>query len=79
MVKLGIGQANLSFAIEPDAVATELIDHITHAEAKQGAEQLYDEVAITAEDIAEVIAFAIGRPRRMTLNEIPIRPTTQSL
>lgn len=65
--------------IEPDAVATELIDHITHAEAKQGAEQLYDEVAITAEDIAEVIAFAIGRPRRMTLNEILIRPTTQAL
>ena len=65
--------------IEPDAVATELIDHITHAEAKQGAEQLYDEVAITAEDIAEVIAFATGWPRRMTLNEILIRPTTQAL
>jgi NADP-dependent 3-hydroxy acid dehydrogenase YdfG len=65
--------------IEPGAVATELIDHITHAEAKQGAQQLYDEVAITAEDIAEVIAFAVGRPRRMTLNEIPIRPTTQAL
>jgi NADP-dependent 3-hydroxy acid dehydrogenase YdfG len=65
--------------IEPGAVATELTDHITHPDAKQAAEQLYDEVAITAEDIAEVIAFAIGRPRRMTLNEILIRPTAQTL
>jgi NADP-dependent 3-hydroxy acid dehydrogenase YdfG len=65
--------------IEPGAVATELTDHITHAGAKQAAEQLYDEVAITAEDIAEVIAFAVGRPRRMTLNEILIRPTAQAL
>jgi NADP-dependent 3-hydroxy acid dehydrogenase YdfG len=36
-------------------------------------------VAITAEDIAEVIAFAVARPRRMTLNEILIRPTAQAL
>jgi NADP-dependent 3-hydroxy acid dehydrogenase YdfG len=65
--------------IEPGAVATELTDHITHAGAKQAAEQLYEEVAITAEDIAEVIAFSVGRPRRMTLNEILIRPTAQAL
>jgi NADP-dependent 3-hydroxy acid dehydrogenase YdfG len=65
--------------IEPGAVATELTDHITDADAKQSAEELYEEVAITAEDIAEVIAFAVGRPRRMTLNEILIRPTAQAL
>jgi NADP-dependent 3-hydroxy acid dehydrogenase YdfG len=65
--------------IEPGAVATELTDHITHAEAKQAAEQMYEQLAITADDIAEVIAFAIGRPRRMTLNEILIRPTGQPL
>jgi NADP-dependent 3-hydroxy acid dehydrogenase YdfG len=65
--------------IEPGAVATELTDHITHPDAKQAAEQLYEEVAITAEEIAEVIAFAVGRPRRVTLNEILIRPTAQAL
>ena len=65
--------------IEPGAVATELTDHITHAESKRGIEQFYDEVAITAQDIAEVIAFAVTRPRRMTLNEILIRPTAQTL
>jgi len=65
--------------IEPGAVATELTDHITHAGAKESADQLYDELAITAEDIAEVIAFAVGRPQRVTLNEILIRPTAQAL
>src|SRR3954471_13259387 len=65
--------------IEPGAVATELTDHITDAETKERTEQMYDRMSITAEDIAEVIAFAIGRPRRMTLNEILIRPTGQAL
>jgi NADP-dependent 3-hydroxy acid dehydrogenase YdfG len=65
--------------IEPGAVATELTDHITHAESKHGMEQFYSEVAITAQDVAEVIAFAVNRPRRMTLNEILIRPTAQTL
>jgi NADP-dependent 3-hydroxy acid dehydrogenase YdfG len=62
--------------IEPGAVATELVDHITDPNAKQAAQQFY-EIAITAEDIAELIAFAVGRPRRMSLNEILVRPTAQ--
>jgi NADP-dependent 3-hydroxy acid dehydrogenase YdfG len=64
--------------IEPGAVATELTDHITHPDAKKAAEQMYQQLAITAGDIAEVITFAVTRPRRMTLNEILIRPTAQS-
>jgi NADP-dependent 3-hydroxy acid dehydrogenase YdfG len=65
--------------IEPGAVATELTDHITHAETKQAVEQMYEAMSITAEDVAEVIAFAVTRPRRVTLNEILIRPTGQAL
>lgn len=65
--------------IEPGAVATELTDHITHADTKEAVERMYEQNAITAEDIAEVIAFAVARPRRMTLNEILIRPTAQTL
>jgi NADP-dependent 3-hydroxy acid dehydrogenase YdfG len=63
--------------IEPGAVATELTEHITHVEAKQGAQRLYEQLAITAEDIAEIIAFAVTRPRRLTINEILVRPTAQ--
>jgi NADP-dependent 3-hydroxy acid dehydrogenase YdfG len=64
--------------IEPGAVATELTDHITDREAKDRAEQFYEQVAITAADVAEVIAFAIARPRRLTLNEILLRPSAQT-
>ena len=63
--------------IEPGVVATELTDHITHAETKRVTKEFVKEVAITPEDIAAVIGFAIGRPRRMTLNEILVRPTAQ--
>jgi NADP-dependent 3-hydroxy acid dehydrogenase YdfG len=63
--------------IEPGAVATELTDHITNPTAKQTSEQFYAQLAITAEDVADVIAFAVTRPRRMTLNEILLRPTAQ--
>ncbi len=63
--------------IEPGAVATELIDHITHAETKRATQQFVKDLAITPQDIAEVIVFAVTRPRRMTLNEILVRPTAQ--
>jgi NADP-dependent 3-hydroxy acid dehydrogenase YdfG len=57
--------------IEPGAVATELPTHITHEATRQGAEQLYSQVTVTAEDIAAVIAFAV--------NEILLRPANQEL
>ena len=64
--------------IEPGAVSTELTDHITDTGAKSAAEQMYQDTSITAEDIAEVIAFAVSRPRSVSLNEILIRPTAQA-
>ena len=63
--------------IEPGAVATELTVHITDAEARRAAEQLYARTSITAEDIAEIIAFAVSRPRNVSLNEVLVRPTAQ--
>ena len=65
--------------IEPGAVATELPDHITHGETKSAVEQMYEATAIAAEDIAEIIAFAVSRPRSVSLNEILVRPTAQEL
>jgi NADP-dependent 3-hydroxy acid dehydrogenase YdfG len=64
--------------IEPGAVATELTDHITHAETRRATQEFVKDLAITPQDIAEVIAFAVTRPRRMTLNEILVRPTAQA-
>ena len=47
--------------IEPGVVATELPNHITHSGTKQGVDQLYSRAEVTADDIAEVIAF-VRRP-----------------
>jgi NADP-dependent 3-hydroxy acid dehydrogenase YdfG len=64
--------------IEPGAVATELTDLITDPSVKQNTEQFYAELAITTADVvADVIVFAVTRPRRMTLNESLLRPTAQ--
>jgi NADP-dependent 3-hydroxy acid dehydrogenase YdfG len=63
--------------IEPGVVATELPGHITHAATKDGVQQLYDKAEVTADDIAEVIAFVLARPRRLAINEILLRPAGQ--
>jgi NADP-dependent 3-hydroxy acid dehydrogenase YdfG len=63
--------------IEPGVVATELPNHITHDETRQGVQQLYSQAEVTADDVAEIIAFVLSRPRHLALNEILLRPAGQ--
>jgi NADP-dependent 3-hydroxy acid dehydrogenase YdfG len=64
--------------IEPGAIATELSNHITDADSKRAAKEVLD-WAIPPHDIADVIAFAVSRPQRVSLNEILLRPTVQAM
>ncbi|GAA1434282.1 SDR family oxidoreductase [Microlunatus lacustris] len=64
--------------IEPGIVATELSTHITHEETRQGVQQAYDVAEVTADDVAEIIAFTLARPRRLAINEILLRPAGQA-
>jgi NADP-dependent 3-hydroxy acid dehydrogenase YdfG len=64
--------------IEPGAVATDLPTHITDSQTKATVEQAYAGVPVTAEDIAAIIAFAVTRPRHLTINELLVRPTGQA-
>jgi NADP-dependent 3-hydroxy acid dehydrogenase YdfG len=64
--------------IEPGAVTTELVDHIAHGETKQAIEQFYEATSITADDVAQIIAFAVSRPRGVSINELLVRPTAQA-
>jgi NADP-dependent 3-hydroxy acid dehydrogenase YdfG len=64
--------------IEPGAIATELSDHITHGDSKKAAKEFLNS-AIPPSDIADVVAFAVSRPKRVTLNEILVRPTVQAM
>ena len=63
--------------IEPGVVATELPDHITHEETRHGVQQLYGKAEVTADDVAEIIAFTLSRPRHLAINEILLRPAGQ--
>ena len=63
--------------IEPGVVDTELPTHITHEQTRQGVQQMYDVATVTADDIAEVITFALQRPRHLVINEILLRPAEQ--
>jgi NADP-dependent 3-hydroxy acid dehydrogenase YdfG len=63
--------------VEPGAVATELTDHITDEEVREGLKQRSIE-PLQSEDIANAIAYAVGQPQRVSVNEILIRPSQQA-
>ena len=64
--------------ISPGAVATELMDHISHKDSKEMADDLYND-AIDSDSIARAITFAIEQPGEVDVNEMVIRPTKQEL
>ena len=63
--------------VEPGAVATELTDHITDEDAREGLGGLLNLEILQAEDIANAIVYAVTQPERVSVNEILIRPTQQ--
>ena len=50
---------------------------VTHEATKTAVDRLYQQAPVTAEDIAEVIAFAVSRPRHLAIHEILLRPADQ--
>jgi NADP-dependent 3-hydroxy acid dehydrogenase YdfG len=65
--------------ISPGAVATELPNSVTEADVAKGIGAFYEEYAIPAESFARAVAFAIGQPDDVDINEILFRPTRQEL
>ncbi|SCC94473.1 putative enzyme [Thiomonas sp. X19] len=65
--------------ISPGAVATELPDSITEPDVAKSIQQFYAAYAISADSFARAVAFAIGQPEDVDINEILFRPTRQEL
>lgn len=64
--------------IEPGAVLTELTDHISHGGTKDNVKGWVKSMtALTSEDIAASIIYAVTQPPHVNVNEILIRPTEQ--
>ena len=63
--------------VEPGEVDTELVSHNLPAVQERHRERFAQTEKMQAADIAETIAFIITRPRRMSINEVLVRPTEQ--
>lgn len=63
--------------VEPGAVATELSGH-NRPEILEQISKRFDNVErLAADDIADAISYIVTRPRRISINEVLIRPTEQ--
>jgi NADP-dependent 3-hydroxy acid dehydrogenase YdfG len=62
--------------ISPGAVDTELPDSITEPDVAEGVRKFYD-IAVAPEAFARAVAYAVGQPDDVDINEILFRPTRQ--
>ncbi|MCB9469476.1 MAG: SDR family NAD(P)-dependent oxidoreductase [Candidatus Obscuribacterales bacterium] len=66
--------------VEPGAVLTELSDHVTHSESREKLKSWVAGMeALSSDDIANSILYAVSQPTNVSVNEILIRPTEQSI
>ena len=66
-----------STVISPGAVATELPDSITEPDVAKSIHDFYERFALPPKSFARMVAFAIGQPEDVDVNEILFRPTRQ--
>jgi NADP-dependent 3-hydroxy acid dehydrogenase YdfG len=65
--------------ISPGAVQSELPQSINEPDVADGVAAFYEKYAIPADSFARMVAFAIGQPDDVDINEILFRPTAQEL
>jgi len=64
--------------IEPGAAATELREHIGHAETQKSINAWAESMRqLQSEDIANAVIYCVTQPSHVNVNEILIRPTDQ--
>jgi NADP-dependent 3-hydroxy acid dehydrogenase YdfG len=64
--------------VEPGATATELAGHNRPEVLQAMRNQVTGMQPMGAEDIADMIAYIVTRPRHVAVNEVLIRPTEQA-
>ncbi|MEU2716213.1 SDR family oxidoreductase [Streptomyces sp. NPDC007205] len=65
--------------IEPGLTETELKDHVDSAELSGQLDGMLQAVgALTAAEVADVVAYAASRPRHVNLRQIMVLPTRQA-
>jgi clavulanate-9-aldehyde reducatase len=66
--------------VAPGFVDTELQAHTRNPVVRRATERTREEIGqvLTADDIADAIAYVVTRPRHVCFNEVLVRPTRQS-
>jgi NADP-dependent 3-hydroxy acid dehydrogenase YdfG len=63
--------------IYPAAINTELLGMISHKETADAMQNLYGRYGISADRVANIVAFAIDQPEDTTINEFTVGPANQ--
>jgi clavulanate-9-aldehyde reducatase len=65
--------------VEPGMVETELLDHNKNPVVLEGAAKMREQVGtpLSADDIARAIAYVVGQPPHVAVNEVLVRPARQ--
>lgn len=63
--------------VEPGAVSTELSSHVREEVRAAMMQRFAGVERMHADDIADAVAYIVTRPRRVSINEVLIRPTEQ--
>ncbi len=58
---------------------TELLEHITEEDIQSANQDFVRSTSVGPESYARVVAFAIGQPDDLDINEVVFRPTAQEL
>lgn len=61
----------------PGAIESELKDHSSDPVAVAGIQSFYQTYAVSADNIARAVAYAIAQPEEVAVNDITLRPTRQ--
>jgi NADP-dependent 3-hydroxy acid dehydrogenase YdfG len=65
--------------IEPGLTDTELREHVANAEARALVDSMFDTMGgIGADDVADLIAYVVSRPRDVNIPLLQILPTAQA-
>lgn len=64
--------------VSPGFVATNLANTMPDEEVRRSIEATMGEIALSPDDIARAVSFAIGQPEHVDVGDIVIRPTAQN-
>jgi NADP-dependent 3-hydroxy acid dehydrogenase YdfG len=64
--------------VAPGATESELANGISDPELRRAAIEDYRRELIPADAIAQAIAYAVGQPATVDVNEVVVRPTAQA-